>query len=283
MPQAKKLNALVFASVLLGAACLTACNTEGTDGDDADTSEVTEEEAGPENLDDTDFGNLTWQFRPGGNAAELERVDLVDGKSTDGSVNYKLGEVISTDLNSDEVADAVVQLTRLDGNAVDDQWYMWIATDEGPAQSTYPVANEANCGTVLHSIEAADGGVEIHEARRSVGDERIPCSDSGTDERTRTVAAVEANNSGEWWPVQIAPIVGFGGLCPMTTHLESYPNESKLYPVPDTAVGNSISIDSPSEVFEIESWEAYGESLPGWTLAGVQEEGNQGCAWAETP
>lgn len=276
----------LLASVMLGSLVFTGCAADTpaepepmTPSAEA-TPEVVEEPA-PAGLEDTDFGNLTWVFRPGGSVPETQRVDLVDGVASDGMVSYELGEVILTELTGDDQIDAAAQITRLDGNAIDEQWYIWIATDDGPVQSTLPIARMARCGTVIHSVTAVDGGIEIHETLRRVGDESIPCSDPGSDERTRTVSAIEARNVGEWWPVQTAPFGGFGGLCPMNTHLDAYPNDFDLYPVPDTAASETISFEGASGIFEIDAWPVYGEPFPGWVLVGVQQGDARGCAWAE--
>lgn len=240
-----------------------------------------DEPAPPAGLERTDFGNLAWTFRPGGSVPETAQLALVDGRASDGMVSYELGDVVLAELTDDDRMDAAVQITRLDGNAIDDQWYLWVATDEGPVQVTLPVARMSRCGTVTHSVTAVEGGVEIHETRRSIVDQSIPCSEPGSDERTRTVAAIEARNAGEWWPVQTAPFDGFGGLCPMTAHLDTYENDGALYPVPDEAATEPIAFDGGTTVFEIEGWPVYGEPFPGWVLTGVQYGHDRGCAWAE--
>lgn len=274
----------LFAAVLLGAIALTGCASSGssTGSEETDATESAEE-ATPVGLENTDFGNLAWTFRSGGSVPETLQVELVDGKASDGMVSYELGDVVLAELTGDDRMDAAAQITRLDGNAIDEQWYLWVATDDGPVQSTLPVARMARCGTVTHSVTAVEGGVEIHETRRSVADQSLPCSDSGTDERTRTVAAIEARNAGEWWPVQTAPFNAFGGLCPGTVHLESYDNDATMYPVPDLDAGAPLALEGAPPVFEIEPWPVYGEPFPGWVLAGVVHDGDLGCAWAERP
>ena len=286
IPLERTRGALAVSAVLMiAAAALVACSPsqQPVVGAQSEQSVDADEPAPPAGLESTDFGDLDWTFRPGGSVPETLQVTLVDGKASDGMVSYELGEVVLAELTDDDWMDAAVQITRLDGNAIDEQWYLWVATDEGPVQVTLPVARMARCGTVTHSVTAVEGGVEIHETRRSVADQSIPCSDPGSDERTRTVAAIEARNAGEWWPVQTAPIGGFGGLCPMTTHLDTYENEGALYPVPDAAATEPIAFDGRSTVFEIEGWPVYGEPFPGWVLTGVQHGDDRGCAWAEAP
>ncbi len=277
------LSAAALLGVFALAGCSPASSVEAPASDAAHETTATVDGSAQAGLEGNDFGNLAWTFRPGGNVPETMQVVLIDGTATDGMVRYELGEVVLSDLTGDDLTDAAVQITRLDGNAIDEQWYLWVATDDGPVQSTLPVARMSHCGTVIHSVTAVDGGVEIHETRRSVADQAIPCSDPGSDERTRTVAAIEARNTGEWWPVQTAPFSGFGGLCPMTTYMDTYPNEATLYPVPDLDTGPPLAPTEAPEVFEIEAWPAYGEPFSGWVLAGVQHGEDQGCAWAERP
>ena len=275
----------LFAAVLVGAVALAGCASAVTPeppaaGTEEETTTETVEEPAQVGLEDTDFGNLLWAFRPGGSVPETQQIELVDGVATDGMVSYELGEVLLAELTGDERIDATVQITRLDGNAIDEQWYLWIATDEGPVQSTLPIARMSRCGTVIHSVKAVDDGIEIHETRRALGEESIPCSDLGSDERTRTVRAVEARNTDEWWPVQTAPIGGFGGLCPSTAYLHPWENEGPLYSVPDTAANEPV--EASSQIIELEGWPVYGEPFPGWVLVGVQHGGSQACVWTET-
>lgn len=282
--------------MLIGAVGLTGCSSSApAEPVDIEAPEPADEDAGgdepeeepvaeaPVGLEEADFGNLSWVFRPGGNVPETVQIEPVDGQATDGLVTYEIGEVVFSELTGDERVDAAVQITRLDGNAIDEQWYLWVATDDGPVQSTLPVARMARCGNVTHSVTAVEGGIEIHETRRSVADQSVPCSDLGSDERTRTVQAIEARNTGEWWPIQTAPFSAFGGLCPSTTHLDTYANDATLYPVPDLEAGTPLSLDEAPEVFEIEAWPIYGEPFAGWVLAGVAQDGELGCAWAERP
>lgn len=275
----------LFITALVGAVTLAGCTPGLTpappaSGSEEKTTAEPIEEPAAVGLEDTDFGNLAWVFRPGGSVPETQQIDLVDGVATDGAVSYQLGEVLLAELTGDDRIDAAVQITRLDGNAIDEQWYLWVATDEGPVQSTLPIARTSRCGTVTHSVKAVDDGIEIHETRRTLGDESIPCSDAGSDERTRTVRAMEARNTDEWWPVQTAPIGGFGGLCPSTAHLHQWENDGPLYSVPDTAAGEPVEV--ASGIIELEGWPVYGEPFPGWVLVGVQHGDAEACAWAET-
>lgn len=281
---ARRLLTPLIAAACIGALGLTGCSQASpAEAPVTETEEAPAVEEASFGLEETDFGNLSWVFRPGGNVPETLQIELVDGAVNDGMVSYELGEVVLAELTGDDQIDAAVQITRLDGNAIDEQWYLWIATEDGPVQSTLPVARMAPCGNVTHSVAAVEGGVEIHETRRSVADESVPCAEPGSDERTRTVSAIEARNVGEWWPVQTEPFNAFGGLCPGTVHLDTYPNDDVLYPVPDLEAGAPLALEDAPAVFEIESWPVYGEPFPGWVLAGVQHGGELGCAWAEQP
>ncbi|WP_151525182.1 hypothetical protein [Serinicoccus kebangsaanensis] len=233
-------------------------------------------------LADVDLGETVWIFRPGANLPESVQVPLSGGSAQVDGVSYTLGEVLTLDLSGDGVEDAAAQLTRLDGNAVDDQWYLWIATDDGPVQVTLPVARTAGCGTVTESVTVVDEGLQIHEYRRGPGEDGLACSERGSDERTRVIAAVEARNAGEWWPVQVAPEGGFGGLCPTATDLDGFPHDGALYAAPDTSAPE-ITGGEPVGVASVEAWPVYGEPFGAWLLLAVMdiEGGNLRCAWSE--
>ncbi|HIY67253.1 MAG TPA: hypothetical protein H9830_13370, partial [Candidatus Agrococcus pullicola] len=209
----RRIGALVAGLAL--SALLVACTEPATPMQDEpseaptpETEEIVEES--PRGLEETDFGNLTWSVRPGGNLPETVQVEFEDGYATDGIVEYEVGDIVHAELNDDALLDAAAQIVIIDGNAVEEQWYLWLATEGSPEQVTLPVARSAHCGTATHSVEALDGGgVEIHETRRHIGEVDLACSETGTDERVRTVIAVEARNEGEWWPVQVDPRGGF--------------------------------------------------------------------------
>jgi hypothetical protein len=283
----------MLAIAVLGLASLTACGVFPEQA--PQQAELAEEATGapeqveaepeePAGLEETDFGNLTWNFMPGGNHPESMQIEMVDGKATDESIEYTVGEVVLSELNGDDRIDAAVQLTMLDGNGFNEQWYLWIATDDGPDQVRLPVANMARCGTAIHSVTAADeGGVVIHESRRYFSEEMtLSCADVGTDERTRTVSVLDIHDAEEWWPVQTAPVGGFGGLCPISADNHADPYTGQMYAGPDTRFpevteGNSVGI------FPLQAWPVYGEDFPGWTLVGMTWDGGMSCAWVETP
>lgn len=268
------------------AACAPAPNGSTAQGEAQEQSPAPSETAAPTaaGLEETDFGSLPWVFRPGGNLPETVQLEFVDGSATDGMVTYTLGETVHAQLTDDDRMDAAVQVTRLDGNALDEQWYLWVADDDGPVQVTLPVARASRCGTVTHSVTAAEGGgVQIHETRRTIGEDALPCTETGTDERTRVVTAMEARNAGEWWPVRTDPAGGFGGLCPVAAEYEAVPYSGELHPVPNETVGAEITGGAEVGAFPVEPWPVYGEPFPGWILIGVQQDGVLGCAWAETP
>lgn len=237
----------------------------------------------PAGLEETDFGNLTWTFMLGANRPERTQLDMVDGKAMDGPMEFSVGEVVLSELNGDDRIDAAVALSRADGNAFEEQWYLWLATDDGPRMVTMPIAHTSRCGTAIHSVTAADGGgVVVHESRRAIGEDMsLACVDVGSDERTRTVSAIEIRNSGEWWPVQTAPVGGFGGICPVAADYHADPYTGPMYAGPDTGSPEVTGGDQVT-VFPLEPWPVYGEDFPGWQLVGLIHDGVMACAWAET-
>ena len=245
----------------------------------ATTEPARAEEPSLIDLTDFDFSNAEFVFRPGGNSAETVQVALVDGEAEVDFQRYTLGEVIHADVNGDGVTDAAAQLTMLDGNAIDEQWYLWIATDSEPKQVTLPIARMAHCGTATHSVTAGPhGGIVVHETRRRIGEHSLPCSEIGTDERVRTVMAVEARNEGEWWPHQVEPFEGFGGLCPIAAEYEGYRYDGDLHAAPDAA-SPEVTGGEPAYIHLVEGWPVYGEDFGGWTLTGIKIGDQLGCAW----
>ena len=259
--------------------------SDGTEDDSADDTEDDAADGAGDGygLQHTDFGNLEWIFRQGGNTAETITVALRNGEAELDLVRYVQDEVIHADLNGDGHLDAAARLTQLDGNSVDQQWYLWIATQDGPQQVTLPVARMSRCGDVIKSVEAVDAGIQIHEVRRGIEDFDLACAQEGTDERVRTIIAVPARAEGEWWPAQVAPAGGFGGLCPIAAEWDAYEHVGDLYPAPDTR-SPEITDGAMVGIFGLEPWPIYGEDFPGWVLVGVLS--NHGeymrCAWAET-
>lgn len=203
-----------FARVTMtaGALCallaLTGCFAPtGTPTEDVSAQEVIPEEAlNPVTigLDEVDLEAHEWVYRPGGQVPETERLHFDGGVAEVEvtefiTVRYELGEMLYTDATGDGVADALAQVTRIDGNAVEEHWYLWVATLEGPVQVTLPVARQVHCGTAIESVSVVDGGFQVHEHRRGIGaDQQLPCSETGSDERIRAVSGVEARNDGEW-------------------------------------------------------------------------------------
>lgn len=237
--------------------------------------------AGPVGLESTDFGNLTWQVRQGGHSPDTVALDLVNGAATLDSAEYTIGEVVLSEFTGDELVDAAVQITGHDGNGLDDQWYLWVATEDGPVQVTLPIARMSRCGTATHSVTAVEGGVRVHETRRTIGDEGIACAEQGTDERIRTVAAVELASQDRWWPVQTAPVGGFGGLCPIAADYEAYPFSGQLFGAPDSDT-SEVAQGTELGVFPLESWPVYDGVFDGWQLVGIHTGEMMSCAWVES-
>lgn len=265
-------------ALLLSALTLSACAETSPDPGALDP-----EPAGSvESLTGFDFGSAPWVFRPGGGSAETIRLDVVDGQAEQDTIQYVVGEPVYADVTGDGVADAAVPITARDGNGIDEQWYLWLATENGAQQLTLPIARTARCGTFTESVVAVDGGIQVHEFRRTIGEDALPCAQNGTDERTRVITAAPVGPNGVWWPVQTGPIGGFGGLCPTVAQYEGYPftGELRVAPNPDAA---EITSGRQVVVAELEPWPVYGEDFPGWTLVAVRTGDVFACAWAEVP
>ncbi|WP_449282076.1 hypothetical protein, partial [Leucobacter sp.] len=161
-------------ALVLATAFLTGCGmtddtppagsgaAEGS-GDEASEQSPEPETIAPAGLEEVDFGNLAWSFMLGGHQSERTMLDMVDGTAMDGPMEFTVGEVVLSELNGDDRIDAAVAISRADGNGFEEQWYLWIATDDGPHQVPMPIAHMSRCGTAIHSVTAADGGgVVVH-------------------------------------------------------------------------------------------------------------------------
>lgn len=215
--------------------------------------------------------------------AETVTVPITDGAATADFINYEIGDPVFADVNGDGVLDAAVPITALDGNGFDQQWYLWVTTEAEPFQVTLPIARTTRCGTATKSVTAVEDGIQVHEVRRGLGDEHRTCSEDGSDERTRVVAAVEARNAGEWWPVQVAPVPAYGGLRPVEVEYDAYHGGIELFTAPDLAAP-SVPAEVTTYFFGLEAWPVYGEGFPEWSLVGVKtREEFMSCSWMPVP
>ncbi|WP_136088572.1 hypothetical protein [Auritidibacter ignavus] len=195
----------------------SASDTLSTEESSEEPPEPTEPEI--ESLEDTDFSSISFQFVGYSDTDDSEEKTFIDGTVEAGDpqfpVTYELGEVIHQDLNGDGIVDAAVEIERYEGNSYDGRWYMWIATEDGPEQSPLPFARSGNCGDQVESVTATNEGLEVHERLRAKDDD-VSCAEHGLHERTRTIAADYFDLAGAWWPVQVAPVIGYGGICSLT-------------------------------------------------------------------
>ncbi len=231
-------------------------------------------------MENFDFANTRWIFRSGVNQPETTQVDVVDGRAEQGPFTYVVGEPALADLTGDGLADAAVPMTEENDGIENRQWYLWIADGDGGAeQITLPIAHTTKCGTLTVSVKPVRRGIEVHERRRAIGEaQSLPCSEPGTDQRIRIVRAERAGGNNEWWPVQVAPNRGFGGLCPTAAEYEGYPWSGPLFVGPNR---DSTRVEpGQTTVFSVEGWPVYGEDFGGWSLVGVRQGDDFSCAWS---
>lgn len=165
-----------------------------------------------------------WSFASFGLEAPV-MVQLTGGTATDDAARtYELGEPVEADVDGDGVMDAALPITRIDGNAAQELWYVWrgIGLDAEPVaeQVIYPVARTTRCGDVTHAVSAGgDGGLQIDlTLRMPHTDDDLPCSQPGTGELTRHVQLEEID--GRFYPVQTEPVAAWGGVCPPSQWLD---------------------------------------------------------------
>lgn len=237
-------------------------------------------------IENVDFGNLDWIFIPHTQTYPPILVTLSDGTAENEGVQYTVvsNEVVYSDADGDGDLDALVPIEAYaGGNSVDRQWYIW--ADEGgePKQVEWPVARTIHCGTVTQDVSASASGFEVHEFRHNIGEEHLACTDLGSDERIRTVGISEPGEYGARWPVQIAPFPAFGGICPVSVEYHAYPTTAEIFAVPDSGASPLEPIgETPLLEWQVESWSIYTQSYPGWGLIGLNNNGNQACAWVKS-
>jgi len=161
-----------------------------------------------------------WSFAPGG--LELSYpVALTGGTSTDDlGRRYELGAGVGADVNGDGIVDAAIPIAEHDGNGMHELWYIWLGTaDGGAVQVEYPIARTSRCGDFTQRVAAIDGAFEIDVAlRMPFTDDAVPCSDPGTGTLVRWVRVIDAG--GAAYPMQLAPVEAWGGVCPPSPWLD---------------------------------------------------------------
>lgn len=233
-------------------------------------------------IDSFDFGNTDWAFVPFTESYPPVNVTLQDGTAELDGTTYTVfaDEVILSDADGDGDHDALVPIEAFaGGNVVDRQWYLWATHDDSAVQVELPVARTLNCSTFTEKVTAVEGGFEIHEFRRGIGEDQLACTERGTDERTRTVGISDRGPDGALWPIQIAPLTGYGGVCPVTAEYDAYPVQVDLYTAPDA--GSEVLEQAGHYEWGLGQWPIYTETYPDWLLIGVKNDAGLGCAWAK--
>lgn len=174
--------------------------------------------------------NAEWSFAADG-LWEPETVALQDGEGDDEYLRtYTLGEAVEGDADGDGVVDVVIPITQLDGNAMHVLWYVWLGRDdaasgEQPAdQLVYPIARMSRCGDIVHEVTALDVGFRIEQTLwMPHTDAGRDCASGGTGEQTRDVVVSEID--GDPYPIQVAPLEAWGGVCPRSEWLDGILDE----------------------------------------------------------
>lgn len=236
-------------------------------------------------LKDFDLENADWTFFNGYEIDDIITVSLANGEATRNGSQFKMGEVVYSDVNDDGVQDAVASLDRYEGNGLDSQWYVWLADVDKPEQLQTPIAQSRNCGDFVKNVRAVNGGVKISEVRRSGEDSARSCAEGGTGDVTRTVAVEKNEVSQAWEPVQTAPTRAYGGVCPAMYAGGYEPGEFELYAMPsEKSKIASKSGEISGAQLPGENGTVLGGEPRGWSLVNVVEADNsmKRCAWVRT-
>lgn len=287
--ESKTLGRFFLASTLLAgsallAGCATSTQTEtapSRNQDSASSAESSEQPTQPlvASLREMDWKNSKWIYHNSAQEGDTIAVTLTKGVQRVETANFELGEVVYADLNDDGIDDAAAALQRTDGNFIEQQWYIWVATEDGPSQIDIPIARSMNCGDYIESVEPVNGGVKIEEIHRNIVDEARSCAEGGSEKRVRTVTAVMDPELG-WWPKQTSPTVAFGGLCPAATQMDYIPLNEALFTGPSR---NAAKADTSKVkgIIPVDERGVYGVHREGWMLFQVFSSvaDQSSCAW----
>lgn len=164
-----------------------------------------------------------WSFSAHGEM-EPEVVSFESGAATDEyHRTYEIGVGIEGDANSDGIPDLVVPVTQVDGNGLQELWYVWLGTDDESGvlaeQLMYPIARSTNCGDTVHSVSAIDGGFRVDETLwLPTTDGGRDCASGGTGVQVRDIRVDLIGES--HFPIQMEPVEAWGGVCPRSEWLD---------------------------------------------------------------
>lgn len=217
--------ALSAVAVVAAVALFSGCATDAPAASAGSPSTVPSPTASPTptptpvDIREIDLGTGNVMYSSGGFSAPVW-VTLEDGTASDESGTYTLAEPVYSDANGDGLEDALVAIERVDGSASETLWYVFLADGEGGAvQVAVPLARAASCGEVVESTSAApQGGFALEVLTRIRGtDDAIPCSAPGSRRDSRVIVIDGEPGDPLAMPVQTAPAVAWGGICPGTT------------------------------------------------------------------
>lgn len=170
----------------------------------------------------TSVADAEWSFAPDG-LGEPFTVTLTGGIAADEyGRQFSLGAAVASDADGDGIIDAAIPISMVDGNALHELWYIWLGRGGGapPEQVIYPIGRTTRCGDITHSVTSVAGGFEMQvRLRMPHTDDQRSCAEGGTGDFTRVVSV--AAFEGAYYPVQSAPVIAWGGVCPPTTWLDS--------------------------------------------------------------
>jgi len=237
-----------------------------------------------------DLATLTWHDTPRDTDITLTGGEPV-GDVMDGG-QYTLGDLAPAyaDVDQDGFDDAVASLKRVEGNGLDELWYVWLwdPDAEAPRQILDPVAQQERCATVVSSVKAVDDAFQFTEKYRDLADIGT-CASEPPNKVTRTISIVDDS------PVQSEGHGAYGGICPQPpagdansaliedTELHVAPHTDSarvegddLYWVAGLPTGSSPWLERDGWVLvgfgpniDTPTFDEYGPYIP--------------CAWAERP
>lgn len=268
---------------------------ERSDGDAEDTDAQRGQAPTPAEI--TEFvANTEWSFSRSGIEVPFS-VTLVDGRGQDeAGRTYTLGEPVASDANADGIPDIAIPIAEVDGNGFHELWYIWLGADDASAaiaeQVSYPIGVTNRCGHTVNAVTPASSGFTVDETLKSLSDQRqLDCSTPGTWHQIREISVTDADDA--WYPIQVAPSVAWGGICPPPLWEDTDIVESgwELLAVPAASAPKSTNADEEIAIYavaETHRFEAEGFSIAGYrgNSTGSLEESDTtpvlNCAFAAT-
>ncbi|MDX2377620.1 hypothetical protein M4I32_12495 [Microbacterium sp. LRZ72] len=256
-------RSLAVSAVLLAGLVLGACAAPSAPAEPSATPETAEaapESSAPTGEDIQEWvANAEWSFAPDGLLEPLT-LSFAEGMASDDLMRtYEIGDGVESDANDDGIPDLAIPVSQTDGNGYLELWYVWLGRDVAGAsddaaladQVTYPIARTTRCGDVVHEVTPTDSGFSIDQTLwMPHTDQDRDCSGGGTGDQIRDITVTMIADTA--YPIQVAPIEAWGGVCPRSDWLDGIPdNAVDGRAAPPSSAPSVISVGENVALYEL--------------------------------